>query len=92
METSEKSNFLNDLYGKLALAEAELKVGKVSDVDDTITDTRKQYGSPINEVEISKINAVYDKLPEEEQRSAAKASMHTMWEAVKNDSWWKSMS
>ena len=44
METFEKSNFLNNLYDKLAIAEADLKAGRVSDIDDAISDIRKQYG------------------------------------------------
>lgn len=43
IETFEKSNFLNELYGKVALAEADLKAGRVSDVDDAISDIRKKY-------------------------------------------------
>ena len=44
METFEKSTFLNNLYDKLAVAEADLKAGRVSDVDDAISDIRKKYG------------------------------------------------
>ena len=44
METFEKSTFLNNLYDKLAVAEAYLKAGRVSDVDDAISDIRKKYG------------------------------------------------
>lgn len=44
METFEKSNFLNNLYDKLAIAEADLKAGRVSDIDVVISDIRKQYG------------------------------------------------
>lgn len=44
IETFEKSNFLNNLYDKLAIAEADLKAGRVSDIDDAISDIRKQYG------------------------------------------------
>ena len=44
METFERSNFLNNLYDKLAIAEADLKAGRVSDIDDAISDIRKQYG------------------------------------------------
>ncbi len=43
METFEKSNFLNNLYDKLAIAEADLKAGRVSDIDVAISDIRKQY-------------------------------------------------
>lgn len=44
METFEKSNFSNNLYDKLAIAEADLKAGRVSDIDVAISDIRKQYG------------------------------------------------
>jgi len=44
METYEKSIFLKNLYDKLAVAEADLKAGRVSDVDDAINDIRKNYG------------------------------------------------
>lgn len=43
--------------------------------------------SIIDENEVNKINNVYDNIPAEEQLAVAKASMRTMWEAVKNDSW-----
>ena len=41
----------------------------------------------VNPSEVEKINAVYDKIPEEEQLSIAHSSMRTMWKAVKNDTW-----
>ena len=44
IETYEKATFLNNLYDKLAVAEADLKAGRVSDVDDAINDIRKKYG------------------------------------------------
>lgn len=44
METFEKSFFLNNLHEKLALAEADVKAGRVSDADDAISDIRKKYG------------------------------------------------
>lgn len=44
IETFEKSNFLNILYDKLAIAEADLKAGRVTDIDNAISDIRKQYG------------------------------------------------
>lgn len=44
IETYEKANFLNNLYEKLALAEEDLKAGRVSDVDDAVNDIRKKYG------------------------------------------------
>ena len=44
METFEKSTFLNNLYNKLAIAEADVKAGRVSDVDDAISDIKEKYG------------------------------------------------
>lgn len=44
METYEKSTFINNLHEKLAVAEADLKDGRVSDVDAAISDIRKNYG------------------------------------------------
>lgn len=44
METYEKSTFINNLHEKLAVAEADLKDGRVSDVDAAISDIRKKYG------------------------------------------------
>ena len=44
METYEKSTFLNNLYDKLAVAESDLKAGRVSDVDTAISDIKKEYG------------------------------------------------
>lgn len=41
----------------------------------------------IDQSEVERINAVYAKIPREEQIAAAHASMRSMWEAVKNDSW-----
>ena len=41
IETFEKSTFLNNLYDKLAVAEADVKAGRVSDVDDAISDMLK---------------------------------------------------
>lgn len=37
--------------------------------------------------EVERINAVYAKIPREEQVAAAYSSMRSMWEAVKNDTW-----
>lgn len=44
METFEKSVFLSNLHEKLALAEADVKAGRVFDADDAISDIRKKYG------------------------------------------------
>ena len=41
----------------------------------------------IDKKEVERINAVYSKIPENEQLASCQASMQTMWEAVKNDSW-----
>ena len=43
MKTFEKSSFLNNLYDKLAIAEADVKADRVSDVDEAIYDIRKKY-------------------------------------------------
>ena len=43
--------------------------------------------SLVDEAEVERINAVYDKIPADEQLAAAHSSMRTMWEAVKNDTW-----
>ena len=37
--------------------------------------------------EVERINAVYAKIPREEQVAAAHSSMRSMWEVVKNDTW-----
>ncbi len=44
METYEKSSFINNLHDKISFAEADLKAGRVSDVDDAIFDIRKKHG------------------------------------------------
>ena len=41
----------------------------------------------IDRAEVERINAVYAKIPREAQLAQAHASMRSMWEAVKNDSW-----
>ena len=41
----------------------------------------------IDKAEVERINAVYSKIPENEQLASCHASMQTMWEAVKNYSW-----
>ena len=46
-----------------------------------------QNESEINQAEVDRINAVYDKIPKEEQLEIAHASMRTMWEALKDDTW-----
>ena len=43
--------------------------------------------SDIDEAEVAKINAIYEKIPKEEQLATAKTSMLSMWETVKNDAW-----
>ena len=48
----------------------------------SMTDEQK-----IDTAEVERINAVYSQIPLEEQIATAHASMRTMWEAVKNDSW-----
>ena len=37
--------------------------------------------------EVERINAVYGNIPQKEQIAAAHASMRSMWETVKNDTW-----
>ncbi|MBR7063693.1 MAG: type II toxin-antitoxin system Phd/YefM family antitoxin [Treponema sp.] len=44
METYEKTMFLNNLYNKISLSEADLKAGRASDVDEAIADIKKKYG------------------------------------------------
>ena len=44
-----------------------------------------EHGIDMEEVE--RINAIYAKIPREEQIAQAHTSMRSMWEAVKNDSW-----
>lgn len=46
-----------------------------------------QSESEINQAEVDRINAVYDKIPKDEQLEMAHASMRTMWEALKDDTW-----
>ena len=49
---------------------------------------RAAQGEPtVDEAEVERINAVYDKIPTDEQRLVAAASMRAMWESVKNDTW-----
>lgn len=49
--------------------------------------TEKSENPIIDETEVERINAIYAKIPREEQIAEAKSSMMSMWEAVKNDSW-----
>lgn len=46
-----------------------------------------ENGQGIDKVEVNRINAVYEKVPREEQLETTKSSMHAIWEAVKNDTW-----
>ncbi|MBO7637497.1 MAG: hypothetical protein J6S91_00825 [Treponema sp.] len=46
-----------------------------------------QNDSGVDEAEVERINAVYDKIPAEEQLAIAHSSMRTMWEALKDDTW-----
>jgi len=41
----------------------------------------------IDKAEVERINAVYSKIPKEEQLAFTKASMASMWEALKDDTW-----
>lgn len=47
----------------------------------------EQSEQQLNFEEIEKINNVYNKISEKDQLNTTQASMATMWEAVKNDSW-----
>ncbi len=47
----------------------------------------KKKDSSVDLVEVEKINAVYDKIPREEQLKFAKAGSKTVCEALKNDTW-----
>lgn len=47
----------------------------------------EQSDAVVDQAEVERINAVYDKIPAKEQLENAKSSMLTMWEAVKNDTW-----
>lgn len=44
METYERAAFFNNLYDNLAVAEADLETGRVSDADDAVKDIRQKYG------------------------------------------------
>ena len=37
------TKFMNDIYSKLAIAEENVKTGKVSDVDEAIANIREKY-------------------------------------------------
>ena len=41
----------------------------------------------VDQEEVERINAVYANIPREDQIAAAHASMRSMWETVKNDTW-----
>lgn len=47
----------------------------------------KKKDSSVDLVEVEKINAVYDKIPREEQLKFAKEGSKTVCEALKNDTW-----
>ena len=48
---------------------------------------RKLMSNPIDPDEVEKINAVYDKIPKEEQLRFVKAGSKNVCEALKNDTW-----
>lgn len=48
---------------------------------------KKTEGVTVDAEEVAKINAVYSKIPKEEQTINCDASIQSMWEVVKNDSW-----
>lgn len=41
----------------------------------------------VDPAEVERINAIYDKISSEEQLASVSASVNSMWEAIKNDSW-----
>ena len=47
----------------------------------------KKKDSSVDLAEVEKINAVYDKIPKEEQLKFAKEGSKTVCEALKNDTW-----
>ena len=47
----------------------------------------KKKDTSVDLVEVEKINAVYDKIPKEEQLKFAKEGSKTVCEALKNDTW-----
>lgn len=49
-------------------------------------DTEKNICSP-SEEHIKQINAVYDKIPVEEQTFTCNASKAAIWEMIKDDTW-----
>ena len=51
-----------------------------------VSDSDKN-NSVVDEEEVARINAIYDKIPAEEQLAFARFSMRTMWVSVKNDTW-----
>lgn len=68
---------------KLEIAELEGILDKVKQ----LLAKKRTSETVIDEEEVERINAVYALIPREEQIAAAKTSMASMWEAVKNDSW-----
>ncbi|MBO4320149.1 MAG: hypothetical protein J5857_06740 [Treponema sp.] len=77
--------YFNTELDKLDVPSLEMifsKVQKLLEKKRTMTD---EQGIDLEEVE--RINAVYEKIPHDEQIETAHASMRTMWEAVKNDTW-----
>lgn len=53
----------------------------------SLLEKKRQTADAANLEEIERINAIYDKISAEEQLATTKASMTSMWEAVKNDTW-----
>ena len=53
----------------------------------SLLEKKRQTADAANLEEIERINAIYDKISAEEQLATTKASMTSMWEAVKNNTW-----
>jgi hypothetical protein len=75
--------YFNTELDKLDIPELEGIFEKVQ----SLLNKKRAEKSDIDEAEVAKINAIYEKIPKEEQLATAKASMLSMWETVKNDAW-----
>ena len=77
--------YFNSELDKLDVPSLERILEKVQFLLERKRSAQNDYSVNLSEVE--RINAVYDKIPVEEQPSIAHSSMRTMWKAVKNDTW-----
>ncbi len=75
--------YFNTELDKLDIPELEGIFEKVQ----SLLNKKRAEKSDIDEAEVAKINAIYEKIPKEEQLATAKTSMLSMWETVKNDAW-----